>query len=82
MHQLFMLKILKSIHSQGVRISLHLLFRGYSSGANQIYPTIQNGHCKRFIFEIIRYSRAGGHHVRSLVHLMAISFCLLRLLIS
>ena len=28
---------------------------------------IQNGHCKRFIFEITRSSRAGGHHVRSLV---------------
>ena len=38
-----------------------------SSGANQIYATIQNGHCQRFIFEIIRYSKAGGHHVRSLV---------------
>ena len=44
-----------------------VLFRGYSSGANQIYATIQNGHCKRFIFEITRSSRAGGHHVRSLV---------------
>ena len=58
------------IHSQKVRIStfpILVLFRGYSSGANQIYAMIQNGHCKRFIFEIIRYSKAGGHHVRSLV---------------
>ena len=59
------------IHSQGVRIStffpILLLFQGYSSSANQIYATIQNRHCKRFIFEITRSTRAGGHHVRSLV---------------
>ena len=72
MHQFFMLNILKSvlIDSQGVRIStfpILVLFRGYSSGANQIYATTQNGHCQRFIFEIIRYSKTGGHHVRSLV---------------
>ena len=51
------------IHSQGLRFStlpILVLFLGYSSGANQIYATIQNGHCKRFIFEIIRYSKAGG----------------------
>ena len=35
--------------------------------ANQIYASIQNWHCKQFIFEIIRYSKAGGHHMRSLV---------------
>ena len=57
------------IHSQGVRIFFLLLalFQDHSSGDNQIYATIQNGHCKRFIFEIIRYLKAGGHHVRSLV---------------
>ena len=35
------------IHSQGVRITtfpILVLFRGYSSGANQIYATIQNRH--------------------------------------
>ena len=69
MYQLFMFKM--CIHSQGVRIStfpILVLFRGYSSGANQIQATIQNGHCKRFIFKIIRYSKARGHHVRSLVN--------------
>ena len=44
----FVQNIEMCIHSQGVRIStfpILVLFRGYSSGANQIYATIQNGHC-------------------------------------
>ena len=41
------------IHPQGViistfsNISYKILFWGYSSGGNQIYAMIQNGHCKQ-----------------------------------
>ena len=41
------------IYPQGVRISTFsnisykILCLGYSSGANQIYAMIQNGHCKQ-----------------------------------
>ena len=69
MHQFFMCKILKCVHSQGVRIST---FSNISTFLRQFFWCLsdlcyENGHCKRFIFEIIRYSKAGGHHVRSLV---------------
>ena len=51
------------IHSEGVRIFsnlIYVLFRGYSSCANQIDAMIQNEHCKRFIFEIIIIFKGWG----------------------
>ena len=43
------------------------LFWDDSAGAKHINAAIQNGQCKQVIFELTRYSKAGGHHVRSLV---------------
>ena len=49
MYQLLYVQNIKMcIHSQGVQIStfpILVLFQHYSSGANQIYAMIQNGHC-------------------------------------
>ena len=55
MHQFFTLKLLKMcIHPQGERILTfsnvsykNYFFEGFSSGANQIYAMIQNGHCQQ-----------------------------------